>query len=161
MMVRMLTTKMRIRKSTAIFEILLLVGLAIPAGIQRYESKQKAEIQSQYDTRIDNFENNKDLALSYLNVLTINNSQKYSEVKNSLSPILSESLQSQLFGNEKYTAADKPGTTYKVLDVTGTIGNNGAEVYKIQYELTENKTTKQCITLITVENGKIVSAENL
>jgi hypothetical protein len=161
MMVRMLTTGMRIRKTTMIFEIVLIVCLAIPAGVIRYQDKQKAEIKSQYDAALTAYDANKNLAVSYLNVLTINSNEKYQEVKGSLSQYLSDDLKKELFSAEIYAKPAGEAATYNVLDAAGTMNGEGKETFKIKYELVKNGSSVLYTSLITIENGKIISVENL
>ncbi|MGD9568083.1 MAG: hypothetical protein AB7V48_07115 [Sedimentibacter sp.] len=149
---------------------LIIVGISLIAFIIlffnfyayiSYYNTRIEDIQNQYDTRLDDYENNKNLALKYLDIYTINNPQKYTEVKDSIFQHLSENLQKEFTDLEKNISNDSYEKKCIIQDIKGTVEDTGSQIFKVEFKLIDRYTNSDSIIFITISNNKIISATEL
>ena len=139
---------------------LLLLVITVSMGLTYSNNKKIENFEKQYDTRLAEHLSNEAIALKYLDVLTIVDSNSYLEVKEKLYSDLSGKLQQELFRHEEYTLPERYKVRYKVKDIKG-MESNGVYIYKIAYTVESLGFKREIITLITVENKKITNVETL
>lgn len=154
--------KNRAAKIITVLIAILLIISSVFLYLKYIENKKIAEIKSQFNTKLTDYERDKNLALSYLEIITINSQDKYEEVKEKLYPVLSTDLQNQLFGAKNNTSYQSNEIKYTVVDVKGTFDENNErkeKLFKIQYYTVEKYSTKDYLALIKVVDGLIVSVK--
>lgn len=140
---------------TAIFLILCIVfgfryGLSI-----KYQNDLK-EIQETRNTVLDNYNDNRNLALSYINVYKIVDENTYQEVKNDIYINFSSELQKEYFPTANYSGLNLYSIDSEVIKCIGTDnGVNAKNTFLLEYNLKTINYDQNITNLIDIENGVI------
>ena len=154
--------KLNIKVLFIVLFLLICVILGIKFGFEiRYNNKLE-EIENSYDTRLDNYKNNKYLAESYLRVYQIVDNSSYQSVKNALYHSFSTEMQNQLFPTVNYEGIDLHRMETELIRVIGT--NNGADeknVFLLEYNLKAINYDQNITNLIEIEDGVITNVTRI
>ena len=127
-------------------------------AMQVNERKEIQEINATRNTFLDDYNSNKKLVESYLQVYEIRDENSYQHIKNELYNKLSNELQDQIFPTVNYEGLALHPLETKILDIMGTNNNYEDEnTFLLEYNLTGVNYNQDITNIVTVRNGVIMS----
>lgn len=141
----------------ALFLISCIV-LGVIYAMQVNEQNDLREINSMRNTFLDDYNSNKQLVESYLQVYNIRDENSYQNVKNDMYNKFSNEMQDQIFPTVHYEGLALHPMTTKVISIKGTNNDYKDEnTFLLEYNLTGVNYNQDITNLITVKNGVILS----
>lgn len=150
--------KVYIRIGIVVLFLISCITLGVMYAIQVNERKELQEISAMRNTFLDDYNANKSLVESYLQVYEIRDENSYQNVKNEIYNSLSYEMQDQIFPTVHYEGLALHPMTTKVISIKGT--NNDYEnenTFILEYNLTGVNYNQDITNIVTVRNGVIMS----
>lgn len=150
--------KVYIRIGIVVLFLISCITLGVMYAIQVNERKELQEISAMRNTFLDDYNANKSLVESYLQVYEIRDENSYQNVKNEIYNSLSYEMQEQIFPTVHYEGLALHPMTTKVISIKGT--NNDYEnenTFILEYNLTGVNYNQDITNIVTVRNGVIMS----
>lgn len=150
--------KVYIRIGIVVLFLISCITLGVMYAIQVNERKELQEISAMRNTFLDDYNANKSLVESYLQVYEIRDENSYQNVKNEIYNSLSYEMQDQIFPTVHYEGLALHPMTTKVISIKGT--NNDYEnenIFILEYNLTGVNYNQDITNIVTVRNGVIMS----
>lgn len=150
--------KVYIRIGIVVLFLISCITLGVMYAIQVNERKELQEISAMRNTFLDDYNANKSLVESYLQVYEIRDENSYQNVKNEIYNSLSYEMQEQIFPTVHYEGLALHPMTTKVISIMGT--NNDYEnenTFILEYNLTGVNYNQDITNIVTVRNGVIMS----
>ena len=150
--------KVYIRIGIVVLFLISCITLGVMYAIQVNERKELQEISAMRNTFLDDYNANKSLVESYLQVYEIRDENSYQNVKNEIYNSLSYEMQDQIFPIFHYEGLALHPMTTKVISIKGT--NNDYEnenTFILEYNLTGVNYNQDITNIVTVRNGVIMS----
>lgn len=141
----------------ALFLISCIV-LGVVYAMQVNERKEIQEINATRNTFLDDYNSNKKLVESYLQVYEIRDENSYQHIKNELYNKFSNELQEQIFPTVNYEGLALHPLETKVIRIIGTNNEYDDEnTFLLEYNLTGVNYDQDITNLVTVQSGTIMS----
>ena len=142
--------------------LLLCVVFGVKYGMQVHYNNELAEIQASRNTALDNYNANKKLAESYLQVYKIVDESSYQMIKNDMYHSFSTEMQKELFPSVNYEGIDLHRMDTKLIRIIGT--NNGPKkknTFLLEYNLKAVNYDQNITNLIEIEKGVITKVTRI
>lgn len=150
--------KLYIRIGIIALFLISCIVLGVIYAMQVNERKEIQEINAIRNTFLDDYNSNKKLVESYLQVYEIRDENSYQHIKNELYNKLSNELQDQIFPTVNYEGLALHPLETKILDIMGTNNNYEDEnTFLLEYNLTGVNYNQDITNIVTVRNGVIMS----
>lgn len=150
--------KLYIRIGIIALFLISCIVLGVIYAMQVNERKEIQEINATRNTFLDDYNSNKKLVESYLQVYEIRDENSYQHIKNELYNKLSNELQGQIFPTVNYEGLALHPLETKILDIMGTNNNYEDEnTFLLEYNLTGVNYNQDITNIVTVRNGVIMS----
>lgn len=150
--------KLYIRIGIIALFLISCIVLGVIYAMQVNERKEIQEINATRNTFLDDYNSNKKLVESYLQVYEIRDENSYQHIKNELYNKLSNELQDQIFPTVNYEGLALHPLETKILDIMGTNNNYEDEnTFILEYNLTGVNYNQDITNIVTVRNGVIMS----
>lgn len=150
--------KLYIRIGIIALFLISCIVLGVIYAMQVNERKEIQEINATRNTFLDDYNSNKKLVESYLQVYEIRDENSYQHIKNELYNKLSNELQDQIFPTVNYEGLALHPLETKILDIMGTNNNYEDEnTFLLEYNLTGVNYNQDITNIVTVRNGVIMS----
>lgn len=150
--------KLYIRIGIIALFLISCIVLGVIYAMQVNERKEIQEINATRNTFLDDYNSNKKLVESYLQVYEIRDENSYQHIKNELYNKLSNELQDQIFPTVNYEGLALHPLETKILDIMGTNNNYEDEnTFLLDYNLTGVNYNQDITNIVTVRNGVIMS----
>lgn len=150
--------KLYIRIGIIALFLISCIVLGVIYAMQVNERKEIQEIKATRNTFLDDYNSNKKLVESYLQVYEIRDENSYQHIKNELYNKLSNELQDQIFPTVNYEGLALHPLETKILDIMGTNNNYEDEnTFLLEYNLTGVNYNQDITNIVTVRNGVIMS----
>lgn len=150
--------KLYIRIGIVALFLVSCIVLGVVYAMQINERKEIQEIQAMRNTFLDDYNSNKQLVESYLQVYDIRDENSYQNIKNEMYNKLSNELQEQIFPTVNYEGLALHPLKTKVLSIKGTNNYYESEnTFLLEYNLTGVNYNQDITNLVTVKNGTIMS----
>lgn len=148
--------KQYIKIALVIIFLIVCVVFGVKYGMQVHYNNEVAEIQASRNTALDNYNANKKLAESYLQVYQIVDESSYQMIKNDMYHSFSTEMQKQLFPSVNYEGVDLHTMKTELIRTIGTNnGPYGKNTFLIEYNLTAVNYDQNITNLIEIEDGVI------
>lgn len=150
--------KLYIRIGIIALFLISCIVLGVIYAMQVNERKEIQEINATRNTFLDDYNSNKKLVESYLQVYEIRDENSYQHIKNELYNKLSNELRDQIFPTVNYEGLALHPLETKILDIMGTNNNYEDEnTFLLEYNLTGVNYNQDITNIVTVRNGVIMS----
>lgn len=150
--------KVYIRIGIVVLFLISCITLGVMYAIQVNERKELQEISAMRNTFLDDYNANKSLVESYLQVYEIRDENSYQNVKNEIYNSLSYEMQDQIFPTVHYEGLALHPMTTKVISIKGTNNDYKNEnTFILEYNLTGVNYNQDITNIVTVRNGVIMS----
>lgn len=150
--------KVYIRIGIVVLFLISCITLGVMYAIQVNERKELQEISAMRNTFLDDYNANKSLVESYLQVYEIRDENSYQNVKNEIYNSLSYEMQDQIFPTVHYEGLALHPITTKVISIKGTNNDYKNEnTFILEYNLTGVNYNQDITNIVTVRNGVIMS----
>lgn len=148
--------KQYIKIALILIFLIACVGFGVKYGMQVHYNNELATIEASRNTALDNYNSNKRLAESYLQVYKIVDENSYQNIKNDMYHSFSTEMQRQLFPSVNYEGLDLHKMETKLIRVMGTNnGPNAKNTFLLEYNLTAVNYDQNITNLIEIEDGVI------
>lgn len=134
------------------------IVLGIKYGINIKYVNDMREINSMRNTFLDDYNANKEIVKSYLQVYEIRNETTYQAIKNTMYNSLSKDLQEEIFPTVNYEGLALHPLKTEIIRCIGTNnGPNSENTFLLEYNLSGVNYNQNISNLITLKNGIITS----
>ena len=134
---------------------IIILALVINYGVNKKYENDLKKIQESKVTFLDNYNRNKALAESYLDVYQIVDEGSYQRVKNYMYNSFSSEMRQELFPSVNYTGLDLHSMSTTEIRCIGTNNQTGENTFLLEYNLKGVNYDQDITNLITIENGQI------
>lgn len=134
------------------------IVLGIKYGMNIKYVNDMHEINSMRNTFLDDYNANKEIVKSYLQVYEIRNETTYQAIKNTMYNSLSKDLQEEIFPTVNYEGLALHPLKTEIIRCIGT--NNGPDfenTFLLEYNLSGVNYNQNISNLVTLKNGIITS----
>ena len=148
--------KQYIKIALILIFLIICVVFGVKYGMQVHYNNEVAEINASRNTALDNYNSNKKLAESYLQVYKIVDESSYQMIKNDMYHSFSTEMQKELFPTVNYEGIDLHRMDTKLIRIMCT--NNGPReknTFLVEYNLKAVNYDQDITNLIDIENGVI------
>lgn len=157
-------------KKTYKLIILLIISIAIISLVSFYMfsasyskdyNERYLNIQNSYDNRLSELNKAQEIAKSYLEIYTINNKEKYNDVKALLYDNLDKNMKIKFDLFEDNIKLSNKSFQYSIFSIFSSMKNESDLItFKIHYTLFDGQSTKGYVTYVTLKDNLVVSADN-
>lgn len=140
-----------------VIAVLFVFIFVIKAGMEMNYKNELAEINASKSVLLNDYNLNKGIAETYLNVYKIHDDSSYKSVKNILYDKLSPKLQKEYFPTANYEGLALHKLTVTIKNITGTnFALDKVNTFMVEYNLKGVNYNQDITNLIDMQNGQII-----